>query len=63
MNDTLKNICRDSGIFYFDIYDYIRDENHYIKKEYTKDGIHLDYDNNEIREYIENYLFDLIKKQ
>jgi hypothetical protein len=59
MNNILKLLCNTYNFIYFDIYDHISDNN-FIKKEYTKDGIHLDYDIFNLQNFIENYILKLI---
>jgi hypothetical protein len=57
-NTILNELCHKNNLLYLDIYDFITDENGYIK--YTADFIHLDHDNTFIRNYIENKIFELI---
>ena len=59
-NNILEDICRKNDIPFLNIYDFITDENGFIKKEFTKDNIHLDYDNHLLRDYIENKIYSLI---
>ena len=59
MNSILRLFCKTFNFIYFDIYDYINTHN-FIKTEYTKDGIHLDYDNIELQNFIEKYILKLI---
>jgi hypothetical protein len=61
-NKILKQECVKYNFKFFDIYDYITDVNGYMKKEYTIDNIHLDYNNFELQEYIENEIFKLINE-
>ncbi len=61
MNITLKKICEEKNITFFDIYSIISDHNGLIKKEVTKDFIHLDYDNKILRDQIDTLLIKLIK--
>jgi hypothetical protein len=60
-NLVLKQLCCDNKLLFFDIYDYISDENGYIKKEYSHDKIHLDPNNNELRTFVETTLIELCK--
>jgi len=60
-NKTLKLLAHDNGLLFFDIYDYISDENGFIKKEFTKDYIHLDFDNHDLRTYVEKHIIELCK--
>jgi lysophospholipase L1-like esterase len=53
-NNLLKNICEKEKIIFLNTYNLITDEYGFIKKEITNDSIHLDYNNNQIREIIEN---------
>jgi lysophospholipase L1-like esterase len=62
-NQILKVLSRDNGLLFFDIYDYIADENGFIKKEFTKDYIHLDIDNHDLRTYVEDHIIELCKTQ
>jgi lysophospholipase L1-like esterase len=57
-NSILKNICNKNNIFFLDIYDLITDEYGFIKYDITNDNIHLDYNNIELRELIENKIFE-----
>ena len=56
-NKTLKKCCYNNEISFLDIYDYITDENGFIKKELTNDSIHLDYNNEELRTFVENNIY------
>lgn len=58
-NELLYKLCKKNEIKFFDIYEKITDNNGYIKKEYTKDGIHLDYNNKKLQSEIINDLIDL----
>lgn len=65
-NNELENKCLINSLLFFNIYDIISDENGYFKKEYTfgnnpysKEGVHLDYDNFELKEVIDNKLIKL----
>ena len=62
-NQILKVLSRDNGLLFFDIYDYIADENGFIKKEFTKDYIHLDIYNHDLRTYVEDHIIELCKTQ
>ena len=55
-NCVLRKLCQEKNVFFFDNYDLITDENGFIKKEYTKDKVHLDYTNKFLREKIDNML-------
>jgi hypothetical protein len=59
-NKYLKNECNQFNISYLDIYNYIVDDDGFIKKELTTDNIHLDYNNNELRDYIETEIYKLL---
>jgi len=58
-NKYLKKTTFESKLLYWDIYDFITDSSGFIKKEYTKDLIHLDYNNSYLRETIDNKLIEL----
>ena len=60
-NLILKQLCYNNNLLFFDIYDYISDENGFIKREYSHDKIHLDPNNNELRKYVETKIIDLCK--
>jgi hypothetical protein len=60
-NNILKELCNNNNIIYFDIYDIITDENGFIKENITEDKIHLDYNNKELREFIDNKIIELCK--
>jgi len=62
-NKLLNALSRDNGLLFFDIYDYIANENGFIKKDFTKDYIHLDIDNHDLRAYVENHIIELCKTQ
>ena len=59
-NQILKNICDNNGLVFFDIYDMITDSNGFIKREFTTDYIHLDYNNYNLKELIETQILKLI---
>lgn len=58
-NTLLKSLCFKYSLIYFDIYDFITDSEGFIKIEFTKDLIHLDYDNESLREQVEQYILNL----
>ena len=58
-NRLLKDKCKENNILYLDIYDYIS-KNNKINEKYTVDGIHLDYNNNDLRKHIESKIYELI---
>lgn len=60
-NKILKEKCFDNSLYFFDNYNLITDENGYIKKEYTKDLIHLDYDNKFLSKELDNILIRMTK--
>lgn len=60
-NKILKKKSQENGILFFDIYDFIVRDG-YIKKEYTSDYIHLDYNNQFLQQTIESKLLDIIGK-
>jgi lysophospholipase L1-like esterase len=62
-NNLLETLANDNGLLFFNIYDYISDENGFIKKEFTKDYIHLDINNYNLRTYVENHIIELCKTQ
>lgn len=49
------------NIPFLDIYDIICDNNYFIKQQYTTDNIHLDYNNEEIRNIVETEIFKFCK--
>jgi hypothetical protein len=59
MNEVLSILCSIYNIPFLDVYDIITDESGNIKSEYTTDLIHLDYKNKELREIIENKVYEL----
>lgn len=61
-NTFLQKCCKKNNIKFFNIYDTISDKNGFIKKEYTKDLIHLDYDNIYLRKIIDKKLITLCIK-
>ena len=56
-NNILKQLCETNKISFLDIYDSITDECGFIKKDITSDKIHLDYNNQKIREFIEGEIY------
>jgi hypothetical protein len=56
-NKLLEIKCREFNLPFLNIYDKITDENGFIKENLTNDFIHLDYDNQEIREHVENEIY------
>jgi lysophospholipase L1-like esterase len=60
-NNLLKNICEKEKIIFLNTYNLITDEYGFIKKEFTKDNIHLDYNNIFLRNYIECTIYNLIE--
>lgn len=58
-NEKLKQHCEINNLKFLDIYCTITDEFGYIKKEYTSDNIHLDYNNVSLRDIIENEIYKL----
>ena len=56
-NKILKTTCEINNISFLDIYDYITDEKGFIKKDMTSDNIHLDYNNTDIRNFIEREIY------
>ena len=60
-NENLRKRCVTNKIPFLDTYDKIS-LNDRIRHDYTVDGVHLDYNNERIREYIEGYIFELIYK-
>ena len=61
-NQYLFNYCKDNDILFFSIYDLVVDENGYLKKIYTKDNIHLDYDNIFLRKTIDTKLINFVNQ-
>lgn len=60
-NKLLESACKKYNILFLNFYDDIS-ENNKIKSKYTVDDIHLDYNNSEIREFVEKKIFELIFK-
>jgi hypothetical protein len=56
-NKILENNCNYNNIPFLNIYDAITDENGFIREDMTNDSIHLDYDNNNIRNFVENEIY------
>jgi len=61
-NKCLKAMCEKHFLLFFDIYDLISDNKGFIIKNYSTDGIHLNYDDKNIHNIIDNKLADLIKQ-
>lgn len=60
-NEMLKSLCINHQISYFDIYDFITDENGLLNETFTSDKIHLDYNNKFLRDFIDGKIIDLCK--
>ena len=58
-NKKIKLLCNENKIFYLDIFDLLVDENGYISQKITKDSIHIDYDNEDIRKIIEDKILSM----
>ena len=61
-NQYLSKYCKDNNILFFNVYDLVADEKGYLKNIYTKDKIHLDYDNMFLRKTIDNKLINLVNQ-
>ena len=61
-NQYLFKYCKDNNILFFNVYDLVADENGYLKNIYTKDKIHLDYDNVFLRKTIDTKLINLVNQ-
>jgi lysophospholipase L1-like esterase len=61
-NEYLANKCHQNSIIFFDIYDLIVDGEGFIKAEYTSDGIHLNYNDFNLRDMIDNLLVEKCQK-
>jgi hypothetical protein len=53
-NKILENNCKNYNIPFLNIYDNITDEKGFIKENISNDNIHLDYNNINIRTFVEN---------
>lgn len=53
INKEMKNYCEENDIKYLDLYSILEDEKGNLKKEYTKDGLHINDDGYTV---ITNYL-------
>jgi hypothetical protein len=60
-NSFLKEKCMSMNIAFFDIYNDISDENGFLKKKYTIDGIHLNYNDIYLRNHFDKKLINLCK--
>ena len=61
-NKFLKEICKKKHLLFFDIFDIVSDDKGFINKNYTNDGIHLNHNDENIHDIIDNKLIDLVKK-
>lgn len=61
-NSLLLSICLNKSILFFDNYEFISDEDGFIKESFTSDNIHLDYNNKFLREFVDSKIIDLCKK-
>ena len=59
-NTILKGECMKHKILFFDIYNRIVDNEGFINTIYTKDGIHLDYTQKSIHDWVEEIIFSLL---
>lgn len=60
MNEVLSTLCSIYYIPFLDIYDLITDEDGYIKSKLTKDSIHLNHHDYELKKLIEDKIYELI---
>lgn len=60
-NTILKSLCFEKNILFFDIYNFITDENGILKASFTIDDIHLDYNNLFLREFVDNKIIEICK--
>ncbi len=58
-NNILKHLCDTNKIPFLDIYNSITDEYGFIKQDITSDNIHLDYNNQKIRDFVEDEIYKL----
>lgn len=56
-NSVLKQLCKTNNLSFLDIYDSITDEYGFIKHDITTDKIHLDYNNDKIRDFVEGEIY------
>ena len=56
-NKMLSLNCKNNNIPFLNIYDHITDDNGFIKENITSDLIHLDYNNKEIKDYVETEIY------
>jgi hypothetical protein len=61
-NLYIADKCYQNDIMFFDIFNMISDDGGYIKSEYTIDGIHLNYNDFELRVMIDDLLVEKCKK-
>lgn len=59
MNQLLEARCKENSILFLNIY-YDISKNNRLDAKYTVDGTHLDYNNEELRQYIETKIYELI---
>lgn len=57
-NKFLQQLCSINNVCFLDIYDMITDEYGFIKNELSQDKIHLDYNNAQLREMVENKIYE-----
>ena len=60
-NSKLLRLCEQFDIRYLNLYDKLVDTKGYIREEITNDLIHLDYNNEELRIIVEDYILKLCK--
>jgi hypothetical protein len=60
-NKILKNLCENLKLNFLDTFQIISDNKGQLKNNYTIDNIHLDYNNEELRNIIENEIYKLIQ--
>lgn len=68
-NSELSKKCKENSLLFFNVYDIISDERGYFKEEctygdnnYSKEGVHLDYDNLGLKDIIDNKLIKLCEE-
>ena len=58
-NNLLKSYCKQYSISFLDVYDKITDNDGFIRSDMTTDYIHLDYNNEFLRDFIESEIMKL----
>lgn len=60
VNNYLRTECVERKLPFLDIYSHITDDAGFIRQDMTTDNVHLDFDNADLRTFVEGKIFELI---